>query len=460
MIGRPILTAEEMRAAEADALTAGVSESQLMESAGAAAAQAILAFCGPLETLVLCGPGNNGGDGYVVARVLAEHGAAVRVAALGPPQTPAATHARAGWGGDAADFHVAAPASLLVDGLFGTGLARPLAPALSQRLASLAAAARFAVALDLPSGVSSDDGRLLSPVPDFDLTVTFQTLKPAHRLQPAARHMGRVVVADIGVQATSQLTELTRPPFPVPSPDDHKYTRGYVAVLAGAMPGAAALAAAAAARAGAGYVRLVGDRPVSDVPSAVVQDERFEAAALCDARIGALLCGPGLGRSEAGVELLETALKSGRPLVLDGDALFLLQERPAVLREAREAILTPHAGEFMQLFGSLPGSKVEQARAAAARAGAVVVFKGADTVVAAPDGRAAVAAPAPSWLASAGTGDVLAGVIAAARASGLAAFEAACTGVWLHGRAGALAGPALIADDLLHHLPTAIAECL
>jgi len=415
MTRRPILTAAEMRAAEEAAIAAGTSVAELMERAGRAAAEAIWRYAGPLPALVLCGPGNNGGDGRVIARELRARGVAVREAGL-----------------DSLDV---APAPLLIDALFGTGLSRPVAQA--QKLLGLAAAARVRVAIDLPSGVATDDGAILSPVPDCDLTVTFQTLKPSHWLQPAARRMGRIVVADIGIPVSGSLVEIGPAPPREPGPDDHKYSRGYVAVLAGEMPGAAALAAAAALKAGAGYVRLIGPS-LAGLPHAIVQGPGDPATLLADERIGAVLVGPGLGRDR---RLLDLAIASGRPLVLDADGL----------RACAGAILTPHAGEFARLFPGLAGSKVEQARAAAAASGAVIVFKGPDTVVAAPDGRAAIAPPAPAWLATAGTGDVLAG-IAAARCAALAdPFEAACSAVFLHNHA-AWARPGRSADELVENL--------
>jgi hydroxyethylthiazole kinase-like uncharacterized protein yjeF len=439
-----VLTAAQMRAAEAAAVAGGTSVETLMERAGQAAAEAIRRFAGPMEALVLCGPGNNGGDGYVIARALAARGFAVRVAALGEPKTPAAEAARVAWAGPVEPLAGAAPAPLLVDALFGTGLARPLEDGVVRRLRDLAGRARITVAIDLPSGTATDDGAILSPVPDCALTITFQTLKPSHLLQPAARHMGRIVVADIGIEATSRL-EAIGPAMPrVPGPDDHKYSRGYVAVLAGTMPGAAGLAASAALRAGAGYVRLIGPF-VPGLPHAVVQSDGDPAELLADARIGAVVIGPGLGRAKDAERLLGLALASGRPLVLDADALGAA-DVPA------NAILTPHEGEFRRRFGALPGSKVDRARAAAAASGAIIVYKGADTVVAAPDGRAAIAPPASPWLATAGTGDVLAGIVAALRAGGMTAFDAACAGVWRHGRAAERAGPGLIADDLLRCL--------
>jgi hydroxyethylthiazole kinase-like uncharacterized protein yjeF len=455
---RPILTAAEMRAAEAAAIAAGTSVETLMERAGAGAAEAIRRFAGPLPGLVLCGPGNNGGDGYVVARRLRESGIDVRVAALAEPKSEAARAARAAWEGPVGSLVDAEPRPLFVDALFGTGITRGLDAAVAERLAALAEAARVKVAIDLPSGVATDDGAILSPVPDFDLTVTFATLKPSHRLQPAARHMGRVAVADIGIAAEGRLVEVVRPHLPAPGPEDHKYTRGFVTVVAGEMPGACALAASAAARAGAGYVRIFGTERVAGVPLAVVQGGEGK---LDNPRIGAIVLGPGLSLSAASMGRLDEALAAAAPAVIDADALTLLaRSAPDRLRTASATpILTPHAGEFARLFPNARGSKVEQARAAAAETGAVIVYKGPDTVVAAPDGRAAIAPPAPAWLSTAGTGDVLAGIVAAMRARRLDPFDAACAAVWLHGRAAEQAGPVLIADDLLASLPHLVAEC-
>ncbi len=449
-----------MRAAEAAAIAGGTPVETLMERAGMAAAEAIWRHAGPLPALVLCGPGNNGGDGYVIARALRERGVTVRVAALGEPQSPAARAACASWGEAMEGLGGNTPAPLLVDALFGTGLKRGLNEQAAFELMRLAAAAQVRVAVDLPSGAATDDGQLLSSVPDYDLTITFQTLKPSHLLQPAARHMGRIAICDIGVEAMSRLHQIGAPAIPPPGPDDHKYTRGYVAVIAGDMPGASALTAAAAAKAGAGYVRLFAKGQVSGVPSAIVQS-LGDTAAADDPRLGAVACGPGLGRSQRARDVLDGILASDVPLVLDADALSLLSAGGTEwLKQAKQVpILTPHAGEFGRLFGALTGSKVEQAREAARLSGAVIVFKGPDTVVADPDGRAAIGSPASSWLASAGTGDVLTGIVAAMRAKGMAPFEAACAGVWLHGRAATLAGPGLIADNLVEQLPRALAVC-
>jgi len=450
-MSRPILTAAEMRAAEARTIKHGTPETLLMERAGRALAEAVRLYIGPRETLVLCGPGNNGGDGYVAARHLAALGYPVRVAALAEPKAEAARWARSEWDGPVDDFAAAQPAPILIDCLFGTGLSRGLEEKTAARLVELANAAMAAVACDLPSGVASDDGTILSPIPSYDLTVTFGALKPAHRLMPAMQHMGRVVLADIGIAAESEWFEIGQPDLPQLDPQGHKYSRGLVHCLAGQMPGAIALAASAAARAGAGYVRVSTMRAIYGLPSSVVQTE---TAVLNDPRIGCILVGPGLGEAP---QVLTLALTTPRPIVIDADAIGLVGE-PERLR-GHDVILTPHEGEFAKLFGDLPGSKAERALEAARRSQSVIVYKGSDTLVASPDGRLGFAPPAPAWLASAGTGDVLAGIIAAMRARGLASFDAASAGAWIHGRAAEIAGPPMIADDLAGAIPDALTLC-
>ena len=447
---RPILTADNMRAAEQVAIDAGSSVEQLMERAGAALAEAAYRFAGPLPALVLCGPGNNGGDGYVAARHLAQRGVAVRVAAMGEPKSEAAIWARSQWSGAVEPLtQETKSAPLLIDALFGTGLKRGLDDAVSLLLSELAHEAVVAVACDVPSGVESDTGELLNPMHDFDLTLTFGALKPAHRLFPAMHKCGRVVLADIGVDANAEWHEIGPPTIPPLNLAGHKYDRGLVHMLAGKMPGAIALAATAAARAGAGYVRLSISRVIEGLPAAVVQ---VDTAEVNDPRIGCLLVGPGMGDIP---QVLTLALTSQAPKIVDADAISQLGD-PERLR-GQDAIITPHEGEFVRLFGTLPGSKAEKALRAAEQSGAVVVLKGPDTLVAAPGGRLGFAPPAPAWLASAGTGDVLAGVAAAMRARGLEAFEAACAAVWLHGRAAEMAGPQMIADDLAAAVPQALA---
>jgi len=450
MTGRPILTAEKMRAAEQAAIDAGTSIEALMERAGSALAEAAYRFAGPTPTLILCGPGNNGGDGYVAARHLATRGAAVRVAAISEPKSDAAKWARSQWSGEVESLSgdtVAAP--IVIDALFGTGLKLGLEASVSQQLLRLCDAAVARIACDLPSGVDADNGTELNAIPKFDMTVTFGALKPAHLLHPAMHKCGRLVLADIGIAAGTDWHEIGQPTLPPLDPGGHKYDRGLVHALAGTMPGAIALAAKAAARAGAGYVRVSTSKAIDGLPSAIVQ---MDSAPVNDERIGCLLVGPGLGDIP---QVLTLALTSKAPKLIDADAIGLLGE-PERLK-GQDAIVTPHEGEFRKLFGELPGSKPDRALEAAKRSGAIVVYKGPDTLVASPDGRLGFAPPAPAWLASAGTGDVLAGIIAAMRARGLPSFEAACAGVWLHGRAAGIAGPEMIADDLAAAIPQAIA---
>ena len=450
MTGRPILTAEAMRAAEQAAFDGGISVEELMERAGGALAEAVYRFAGRTPALILCGPGNNGGDGYVAARHLSDRGVAVRVAAQGEPASDAAKSARARWTGSVEDLGDATTASpLLIDCLFGTGLKRGLEDAVCKQLSRLCDPAIARVACDLPSGVETDTGAELSHVPAFQMTVAFGALKPAHLLHPAMHKCGRLVLADIGIRADDRWHEIAAPELPALDPGGHKYDRGLVHALAGAMPGAIALAAKASALAGAGYVRVSTSRPIDGLPSAIVQ---LDTAQVNDERIGCLLVGPGLGDVP---QLLSLALTSKAPKVLDADALTHVGEPERL--HGQDAIVTPHEGEFRKLFGDLPGSKPERALEAARRSQAVVVYKGPDTLVASPNGHVAFAPRAHPWLASAGTGDVLAGLIAAMRARGMAAFEAACAGVWLHGRAADIAGPELIADDLAEAIPQAIA---
>ena len=449
--GRPILTAEKMRAAEQRAIDGGATVEELMEQAGAALAEAAYRFAGPTPSLVLCGPGNNGGDGYVAARHLAARGIPVRIAALAEPKSEAAKWARGEWSGEVETLSESTEASpLVIDCLFGTGLKRGLEQAVSEQLFRLCNRAIVKVAGDVPSGVESDSGVQLSEVPHFDLTVAFGALKPAHLLHPAMHKCGRVVLADIGIEAESDWREIAAPQLPPLDPGGHKYDRGLVHALAGKMPGAIALAAKAAALGGAGYVRVSTSRPIEGLPSAVVQTDTAEVN---DERIGCLLVGPGMGDIP---QVLTLALTSKASKVIDADAITHLGE-PERLK-GQDAIITPHDGEFRRLFGEIEGDKSERALEAARRSGAVVVYKGADTLVASPDGRLGFRPPAPAWLASAGTGDVLAGVIAAMRSRGLPAFEAACAGVWLQGEAARIAGPEMIADNLADAIPDALAE--
>jgi hydroxyethylthiazole kinase-like uncharacterized protein yjeF len=450
--GAPVVTAAQMRAAEA---ASGVDETALMGRAGAAVADAVHRLAANHEVLVLCGPGNNGGDGYVAATRLLTLGRSVRVAASAEPKSAAAIAARAGWSGPVEPLASAHPAPVLVDALFGTGLSRRLVGADDAALRRLAQAAGLVIAVDLPSGIATDDGTVLTETA-ADVTLALGAVKPSHLLLPAAAHCGEVRLLDIGVAAPGDVAVMTRPALSAPAPDAHKYSRGMVAIVAGRMPGAAALCSEAAARV-AGYVLLLGS--ATDRLSHAIVRRRWSSEALADQRLGAVVVGPGLGRDEAAREKLDACLSSDRPLVIDGDALHLLDAERLRDRGAA-SILTPHGGEFAALFGDGDGSRVDRARRAAESCGATVVLKGADTVVAHPDGRVRLALHRQSWLASAGTGDVLAGIIGGLLSGGRDLLTAASEGVWLHSEAARRAAPAFVADDLAAHLPGAIASCL
>ena len=462
-----LLTPAEMGRADALAAGAGVPGLQLMQAAGRAVARAAQRF-GPCRTLVLCGPGNNGGDGWVAAQMLHQMGWPVRVAALAPPRPRSdASAAAVGWRGPWGEPSAAeaARADLVIDAAYGAGLRG----ALPDAVAAVLAAARRVLAVDVPSGLDGATGQPLGRVRAADLTVTFFRLKPGHLLLPGRTLCGRVLLGDIGLpdavlsgvvpQAWRNTPGLWR--LPGPGADSHKYARGHVTVLGGAaMTGAARLAAGAARRAGAGMVSVAalghGDLYRSGDPGLVVTDASL-AELLQDTRRTVWVCGPGLGL-DAARAALPPLLAAGRQVIADADALGAHAGQPRALRGC--AILTPHEGEFTRLFGSPGPDKPAAVRAAAAQCRCVVVLKGADTVIAAPDGHLAINDSAPPWLATAGGGDVLAGIAGALLAQGMPAWDAACAAAWLHGRAAALHGPGLIAEDLAPLIPLAIRAAL
>jgi hydroxyethylthiazole kinase-like uncharacterized protein yjeF len=454
-----LLPPAAMARVDAAAPGLGVPGIVLMENAGRAVARAVCARFRPCRTLVLCGPGNNGGDGYVVARHLAARGWPVWLAALAPPRAGSdAALAAARWRGPSARFEASAAgrADLVFDAVFGAGLTRPVDGPVAEALA----AARRVVAVDVPSGVDGATGAVRGFAPVAALTVTFHRLKPGHLLLPGRTLCGETVLADIGMPAGAGVPvdifanspRLWR--LPVVGPESHKYSRGHVTILGGVMEGAARLAAAGARRGGAGLVTIAAPDPVVHEPGVIVTAAPLDEL-LTDARRRVWVCGPGLGVERAR-PALPALLAAGREVVADADALSAFAGQPEALSGA--AVLTPHAGEFARLFGPPGDDRLAAARAAAARTGAVVLLKGADTIIAAPDGRVAINASAPPFLATGGTGDVLAGLIAALLAGGMPRFEAAAAAAWLHGRAGARAGAGMIAEDLPPLLPAAMAE--
>lgn len=462
-----VLTVAAMRAAEEALIQGGSSVDALMQVAGHGAAEWVWRVAGHHLVTVLCGPGNNGGDGYVIAEALRARGGKVRVVAALDPKTDAARNARALYRGEVLGPEAEVHGDVLVDCLFGSGLVRPLSDAHVGLLARLAASHHRSIAVDLPSGVDSDSGQPLNAgLPHYLLTIALGAWKQAHFLMPAAAAMGQLRLVGIGCASVPGAPGVVaRPHIAAPDAETHKYRRGLLAVVGGAMPGAAELACAAAMGAGAGYVRLLGDgRAVRPRAAALVADPRPLAEALGDDRIAATLVGPGLGRDAAARARLETALAAGHRLVLDADALVLLRRGDQVGDPVGGGVATPHDGELATLeraFGlDGVGTKLDRARALAAASGLVILAKGPDTILAAPDGRALFAHRAAVWLSTAGTGDVLAGVVASRLASGLAPFEAAAEAVWLHGEAACLAGPAFSADDLAGEIRRAYTSCL
>jgi hydroxyethylthiazole kinase-like uncharacterized protein yjeF len=505
--GHELLTATEMGQADALAIASGVPGLVLMENAGAAVAEAATRLAGSktATVAVLCGPGNNGGDGFVAARLLRERGHRVRVGLLGALTSlkgdAAAMAAR--WG-DAVEPlvpDVLAGADLIIDALFGAGLTRPLQGVAADVVAAVNASGKPVLAVDVPSGLDGSTGRADGPVVQATATVTFFRLKPEHLLLPGRVLCGPVQLADIGIpdavlESLAVCTFANRPSlwraaYPWPRIDGHKYKRGHAVVFSGPpeSTGAARMGARAALRVGAGLVTVAG------TPAATAINATHETAVmvramasdgaiaefLADARHNSALIGPGAGVGRATAATVATILASSAAVVLDADALtsFATPDGDApvratgfgfVLRGAEPAptgaglfeairarpapvVLTPHEGEFRRLFGEPAGSKLNLARSAAETSGAIVILKGPDTVIAAPDGRATVNDNAPPWLATAGSGDVLAGLVTGLLAQGMPAFEAACAAVWLHGECATLFGPGLIAEDLPETLP-------
>jgi NAD(P)H-hydrate epimerase len=468
-----LLTTAEMAKADAFAVAHGVPSLTLMENAGRVVADAIVTRFKPCAVTVLCGPGNNGGDGFVVARLLDESGFTVRVAHDADHKGDA-REMSARWKGAREALTPAAldGARLVVDALFGAGLSRPLEGAAAQVVEALNDLP--VVAIDMPSGVSGDTGQPLGGVyVKAALTVTFFRKKPGHLLMPGRALCGKIVLGDIGIPpeaANTQLQENTPSLWHFPRPDaaGHKYSRGHCVVVSGPAhaTGAARLAACGALRVGAGLVSVASPPDAVAVNAAhltAIMIKVFEGAAglselLSDKRLNAIVIGPGLGVGKITHEMVVAALTSGASVVLDADAISSFKDDSEFLFRLLHdrCVLTPHAGEFERLFPGLldqSASKLAAARAAAKRAGCVVLLKGADTVIAAPLGKAAINANAPPSLATAGAGDVLAGFIAGLMAQGMPPFEAAACATWLHGEAASRFGPGLIAEDLPEMLP-------
>lgn len=455
-----------MARADAAAIAAGTSGLTLMERAGTAVADAVCARFERQTTTVLCGPGNNGGDGYVAARVLQDRGWPVEVRSFGEPATQDAQAMSARWEGVTKPLNGALEPGVWIDALFGAGLKRPLSGPAAAAAIRMAEAPERVVAVDVPSGVAGDTGKPNGPAACAALTVTFHAKKPAHLLEPGRSRCGEVVVADIGLGVTESQTvengpELWLPRFPWPTAASHKHARGRLVVVSGEawQTGAARLAARGALRIGAGLVTVLSPPEALPINASHLEavmlkafetDQELEQAAK---DVDAAVIGPAAGVGEPTLLNVLALARTGAALILDADAITVFRDDPEELFSLldRDDLLTPHPGEFERLFPGLLAASAERiaaARTAAGRAGAVVLLKGSDTVIAAPDGRCAVNSNGSPWLATAGSGDVLAGFIGGLVAQGMESFEAACAGAWIHAEAAELHGPGLISEDL------------
>ena len=471
-----LLTVRQMGDADRLTVEAGTSVVKLMENAGQAVAKAITGRWTKRPTVVLCGPGNNGGDGFVVARALSDLGWHVRVALLGTRETltGAARHHADLWSGIIAAMTptVLDGMELVVDGIFGAGLSRALAGPSADTLAMAAERKIPIVAIDVPSGVMGDSGEALGAVA-CELTVTFFRKKPGHLLLPSKLLCGEVIVADIGIddsvlksisphlfenEPSLWLSELPRP-----REGGNKYSRGHAMLFGGyPMTGAARMAAHATARVGAGLTTIAVSPIALPIYAAGLASVMVQPVATCDdfhriikdERITSFLIGPGAGVGAETRSRVLDLLRLGRPVVLDADAITSFADNPTTLHQAitGPCVLTPHDGEFRRLFDA-SGDKLTRALRAANQSGAIVILKGSDTVIAAPDGRCVINTNAPATLATAGSGDVLSGIVLGLLAQGMDPFLAAAAAVWLHAAAAREFGPCLMADDLPDMLP-------
>ncbi len=490
-MGEHLLTPAQMARADSMTIQGGTAGWELMKRAGAAVADIARRISPSAQQfLVLCGPGNNGGDGYVAARVLADAGLDVVVARLGPESNAEsdAARARAFWAGPiiAVEQAVPADADVIIDALFGAGLARDLSGPARRCVEAVNASGRLVLAVDLPSGIDGATGAVRGAAIMASATVTFAARKLGHLLVPGRSHCGPVTVADIGIpeetlrrvapNTFANGPRLWSAQLPQPALDTHKYKRGHTLVVAGGATrtGAARLAAMGALRIGSGLVTLACPPEALGVAAAHLTAVMLRgcdgpgglATILRDARFNAVVLGPALGVSATTRAMIAAGVSASRGVVLDADAISSLEGHTEALAGAfanTRTVLTPHDGEFSRIMAGKADilaeeSKVERTRRAAAYLGATVIYKGPDTVVAHPDGRAAVNENGSPYLATAGSGDVLSGLVAGMLAQGLPAFEAACSAVWIHSAAGASFGAGLIAEDLPGLVPAVLKD--
>ncbi|NEU14665.1 NAD(P)H-hydrate dehydratase [Methylobacterium sp. BTF04] len=472
-----LLTPQEMALADRASIAAGISGIALMEAAGRAVADAVRKRWGAQPILVLCGPGNNGGDGFAAARHLMTGGWPVRLALLGSRADLGgdAAHHAALWTGPVEPFsgELLNHCHLVVDAIFGAGLSRPVDGIARDMIETLIARKTALCAIDVPSGLDGATGTVLGIAAQAVVTVTFFRRKPGHLLFPGRRLCGEVILADIGTPPTAleciaplafeNGPALWSPAYPRPDPEGNKYQRGHVLVLGGRdVTGASRLTARAAMRVGAGLVTLGAPAEVwavyatslTGVMVLPIHDIGDFEALLSDPRRNAFAIGPGAGVGDETRRAVLAALATKRPVVIDADAITSFASDPETLfgAIAGPCVITPHDGEFARIFDP-SGDKLCRVRRAAERSRAVVVLKGGDTVIADPAGRAVINANAPANLATGGSGDVLTGLVAGLLAQGLDPFRAASAAVWLHGETATAVGPGLIAEDLPEALP-------
>ena len=462
MFPTSVLTVDQMRAAEQAAMDAGTSEWTLMERAGEGAARWVTRIAGGRETCVLCGPGNNGGDGYVIAECLRRQGHKVHVVAPMEPGTDTARTAKGHYQGEVSTSGLP-DSAVIVDCLFGYGLSREVTGDFAALLEKVAQARAYKIAIDVPSTIASDSGQRLGPAVEYDLTLALGGWKRAHFLMPAMATMGIKRIVDIGLDLASGLPRVSQPPrIAPPAADAHKYRRGLLAIIAGDMPGAPILAAQAAMRSGAGYVKLVSDHSHPDAPADLVIEDNPVEEVLQDERVSAVLVGPGLGRTHGARKRLAGVLQAGHPSVLDADALHLLDPAMIAALDTTRLALTPHEGELSKLcdaFGISAKHKIERAAALHEATGMTILAKGPDTVLAGPDGLLFFERGS-SWLSVAGTGDVLAGIAASRLAVHGKVQRALEEAVWLHHEAARLAGPGFTAGGLAEKVKPALESFL
>lgn len=484
-----LLTVEEMGRADALTIKRGKPGIELMENAGEAVfhmAQRLILQGGGGKILVACGQGNNGGDGSVVARMLAAQGHQVTLAFAGKTENLKGDAGLAfdRWGGRSTGIGEVDPGqyALIIDALLGAGLDRNVEGSIADLIGRINDAEKPVIAVDLPSGIDGNTGQVMGIAVRACHTVTFFRKKPGHLIFPGRRHCGKVTIADIGIKADvladigpkfhENLPGLWSGQMSIYRRDGHKYSRGHALIVSGgpSRTGAARLAAEAALRAGSGLVTLASPpdalatnaSQLTSVMLARMDGNEGLKDILSDQRISAIGMGPAMGHGEPAREKVVAALNCGRNVVLDADALTCFEDKHDDLFELikaanSEVVMTPHLGEFVRLFGGDgKQARLHAACQAADRSGATVVFKGPDTVVAEPGGQAAINTNAPPWLATAGSGDVLTGVISGLLAQGMSGFDAACAGVWLHGAAAACLGPGMTSEDLAKHVSEVI----